>query len=134
MTREEKILVDKYLDCKKAEEEAKKNRLNALKELAALAPHKVGEIVRWTEYKRKNLGTWMHPNFVDLPPVEKNAIVVNVEADVWQWEDSDAKLTYKYEFSPFKKDGGISSNKCYPNKDIIEWTGEIHKNYNNNEK
>lgn len=131
MTQEEKILVDKYLDCKKAEEEAKKNRLNALKELAALAPHKVGEIVKWKEYKRKNLGTWMHPNFVDLPPVEKKAVVASVTANIWQWEDSDAKLTYKYEFRHIKKDGGLSLNQCYPNNDNVEWTGEI---YNNNEK
>ena len=83
MTEEEKILVDKYLDCKKAEEEAKRNGLNTLKELAAFAPHKVGEIVKWTKHKRKNIGTIWHPNFVDLPPVEKKAVVVRVEADVW---------------------------------------------------
>ena len=126
MTQEEKILVDKYLVCKNAEEEAKKNRLNALKELATLAPHKVGEVIKWTEHKRKNIGTMFHPNFVDLPPVEKKAVVARVEADVWKWKDNDATLYYKYEFRPFKKDGGISSNQCYPNKDIIEWTGEMY--------
>ena len=125
MTQEEKILVDKYLDCKKAEEEAKRNRLNALKELATLAPHKVGEVVKWTEHKRKNIGTMWHPNFVDLPPVEKKAVVTRVEADVWQWKDNEPTLHYKYEFRPFKKDGGVSLNQCYPNKDI-EWTGETY--------
>ena len=126
MTKEEKILVDKYLFCKKAEEEARSSRLNVLKELAALAPHKVGEIVKWTEHKRKNLGTAWHPNFVDLPPVEKKAVVVRVEVDVWQWKDGDVTLTYKYEFKPFKKGGCVSLNQCYPDKDIIEWTGEIY--------
>ena len=126
MTQEEKILVDKYLEHKKVEEEAKRNRLNTLKELAALAPHKVGEIVKWTEYKTKNLGTWLNPNYVDLPPVEKTAVVTRVTADVWQWKDEEPSLYYKYEFSPTKKNGGVSSNQCYPNKDAIEWTGEIY--------
>lgn len=126
MTQEEKILVDKYFDCEKAEEEAKRNRWNALKELAALAPHKVGEIVKWTEHKRKNLGTTWHPNFVDLPPVEKKAVVSRVEVDVWKWKDNEPTLRYKYEFSPIKKDGGVSLNQCRPNKDAIEWTGEVY--------
>ena len=126
MTQEEKILVDKYLVCKKAEEEAKSNKLNALKELAALAPHKVGEVVKWTENKRKNMGTSWHPNFVDLPPVEKKVVVVRVVAAVWHLTDSEPTLYYIYEFRPFKKDGGVSLNQCYPNKDIIEWTGDIY--------
>ena len=126
MTQEEKILVEKYLDCKKAEEEAKRNRLNALEELAALAPHKVGEIVKWTEHKRKNIGTTWHPNFVDLPPVEKKAVVARVKVDVWQWKDNELKLTYNYEFRPTKKDGGVSLNQCCPNMKDIEWTGEIY--------
>lgn len=126
MTQEEKILVDKYLDYKEAEQEARRNSLNVLDELAALAPHKVGEIVKWTEHKRKNIGTMWHPNFVDLPPVEKKAVVARVEADVWKWKDSEPTLHYKYEFKPFKKDGGVSLNQCYPDKDIIEWTGEMY--------
>ena len=126
MTQEEKILVDKYLDCKKAEEEARRNRLNALKELVTLAPHKVGEVVKWIEHKRKNIGTMFHPNFVDLPPVEKKAVVARVEVDVWQWKDNEPTLHYKYEFRPFKKDGGVSLNLCFPDKDIIEWTDEIY--------
>ena len=126
MTQEEKILVDKYLDCKKAEEEARRNRLNALKELATLAPHKVGEVVKWVEHKRKNIGTMWNPNFVDLPPVDKKAVVARVEADVWKWKDGDTTLDYKYELRPIKKDGGVSSNQCHPNKDIIEWTGKVY--------
>ena len=43
-----------------------------------------------------------------------------------EWKDNDATLTYRYEFRPIKKDGGVSSNQCYPNKDIIEWTGEVY--------
>lgn len=127
MKQEEKILVDKYFDCKKAEEEAKRNRLNALKELAALAPHKVGEVIKWTEYKRKNVGTWINPKSEDLPPVEKKAVVTSVTADVWCFmTDIEPSLHYKYEFSPIKKDGGVSLNQCYPNKDAIEWTGEVY--------
>lgn len=126
MTREEKILVDKYFEHKKAEDEAKRNRLNTLKELEAFAPHKVGEIVKWTEYKEKNLGTWLYPKIVNLPPVEKTAVVTRVTADVSQWRDEEPSLRYKYEFRPTKKDGGVSLNQCYPNKDAIEWTGETY--------
>lgn len=126
MTQEEKILVDKYLVCKIAEEQARRNKLNVLKELAALAPHKVGEVVKWTERIRKNLGTMWNPNYVDLPPIEKKAVISSVEAVVWQQKDNDATLTYRYEFRPIKKGGGVSLNQCYPNKDIIEWTGEIY--------
>lgn len=126
MTQEEKILVDKYLDFKKTEEEAERNRLNTLKELAALAPHKVGEIVKWNESQIKNLGSSLHPNYVTLPPVEKKAVVTGVEASVWKWKDNDVTLNYRYEFRPIKKDGVVSVNQCYPNKDIIEWTGEFY--------
>lgn len=126
MTQEEKILVDKYLDYKKAEKEAKRNSVKILKELEAFAPHKVGEIVKWTEYKKKNLGSIFHPNFVDLPPVEKKAVVARIEVNVWDWEDDDVKLTYLYEFRPFKKNGDVSLNQCYPNRDSIEWTGEVY--------
>ena len=126
MRQEEKILVDKYLDFEKAEKEAKRNRLNTLKELAVLAPHKVGEIVKWTESQIKNLGSSWHPNFVTLPPIERKAVVSNVEASVWQWKNNDVTLNYRYEFKPIKKDGGVSANNCHPNKDIIEWTGEFY--------
>ena len=125
MTQEEKILVDKYIVCKKAEEDARRNRLNVLKELAALAPHKVGEVVKWIEHKRKNLGSIWNPNYVDLPPVENRAVVASIKADVWQWKDGNATLTYNYDFRPIKKDGGVSLNSCHPHKEV-EWTGEIY--------
>ena len=124
MTQEEKILVDKYLDCKKAEEEAKRNRTKALEELAAVAPHKVGEIVKWTECTRKNIGTAWNPEIVELPPVEKIAVVSRVSANVWAY-GNHITLDYRYEFSPLKKDGCISKNGCYPRKGFV-WTGEIY--------
>lgn len=126
LTQEEKILIDKYLVCKKAEEEAKSNSLDVLKELAALAPHKVGEVVKWTEHKIKNLGTTWSPKIVNLPPVEKKGVVVSVKANIWHWKDNDVTLIYDYEFRLIKKDGGVSLKQCYLNKDIVEWTGEIY--------
>lgn len=131
MTNEEKVLIDKYLGLKEAERETFKKSLDVLKELSALAPHKVGEIVKWTERKRKNIGSWLHPSFVELPPVENRAVVTKVVADIWKWRDENAELNYKYEFKPIKKNGCVSSNLCHPNYDAIEWTGEIHKDYQN---
>lgn len=131
MTNEEKILVEKYLGYKNVADEAKKNADCVIKELAALAPHKVGEIVKWTEHKRKNIGSWLHPSFVELPPEEKRAVVTKVIADVWKWKDEKAELNYKYEFKLIKKDGCVSTNHYRPNYDSIEWTGEIHKDYQN---
>lgn len=34
----------------------------------------------------------------------------------------------RYEFAAIKKDGGVSLNNVYPQKDY-EWTGEIHKDF-----
>ena len=132
MTNEEKILVEKYLGYKNVADEAKKNADGVIKELAALAPHKVGEIVKWTEHRRKNVGSWLHPNYVELPPVEKRAVVTKVVADIWKWKDTDATLTYEYKFRLIKKDGGVSTNLCHPNYDsidAIEWMGEIHEDF-----
>lgn len=129
MTNEEKILVEKYLGYKNVADEAKKNADGVIKELASLAPHKVGEIVKWTEHKRKNIGSWLHPNFLELPPVENRAVVTKVIADVWKWENKDVTLNYNYEFNLIKKDGGISKQNCSPTNYM--WTGEVYKDYQN---
>ena len=127
MTQQEKELVEKYLIFKKAEEDARRHRLDTLNELSAIAPHKVGEVVKWTEQKTKNVGTWLNPKYEDLPPVEKKAVVTCVTADVWCFmTDREPSLHYKHEFKPIKKDGTISQNQCYPNMDAIEWTGEMY--------
>lgn len=126
MTKEERILVDKFLDFKKTEDEARRNIKMTLGKLEKFAPHKVGEIVRWTEHKRKNIGSMWHPNFIDLPPVEKMAVVTSIEVNVWKPSNKDACLDFRYEFRPIKKDGSISQNQCYPHNEI-KWTGEIHE-------
>lgn len=129
MTDKEKELAEKYLAYKLEEREAGRKELEVQNELSQLAPHKVGEIVKWTEVKQKRVGgTFWKPVYQDLPPVERRAVLTFVKAYVDRWRDCSVDLIYKYTFKPIKKDGGISQNGTYPNRDY-EWTGEIHKDY-----
>lgn len=129
MKQEEKILAEMYLYNEKAEREARKNKANILRELAKFAPHKVGDVVKWTERKKRNAGTWLYPSYVMLPPVEKKAVLSKIEVSVWKCGDKDAEWSYHYEFRAFKKDGGLSQIGCHPNSDTVEgveWTGEVY--------
>lgn len=125
MTHDEKILVDAYLKYREAEKEARRLGIKTLNELSALAPHKVGEIVKWTECKKKNVGTWMKPVYEDMPPKDCYAVLTMVDVIA---DDKD-KLYYRYEFKSIKKDGGISEKRVHIRAKDYEWTGDIHKDY-----
>lgn len=127
MTDKEKELVNKYLDFKKVEREAKTNASNVLKELSLLAPRHVGEIIKWTETKRFRVGgTSYNPIYKNLPPVEKKAVLSSVKAIIWDFINGAVSLRYDYVFSPIKKDGTISQQTCNP-PSHFEWTGETYK-------
>lgn len=128
MTNEEKVLIDKYLGLKEAERETFKKSLDVLKELSALAPHKVGEIIKWTENKVRRVGgsDW-RPVYKELPPVERKAVLKTVKADIYIWHTTGGyDFKYIYEFYPIKKDGTISQQSCHPNSNY-EWTDETYK-------
>ena len=129
MTDKEKELSEKYLAFKDAEQEARTKALEVQKELSQLSPHKVGEIVKWTEVNRKRVGgTFWKPVYQDLPPVERKAVLTFVKAYVDRWNDGTIALSHRYEFKPIKKDGGISQQHTHPNYGY-EWTGEIHRDF-----
>ena len=128
MTQKEKELSEKYLGFKEAEDIARKNGIQVLRELSALAPHKVGEIIKWTEEKRKLVsGTIWRPVYEKLPPIEKKAVLTVVKASVHKWLDNNVSIRYEYQFSLIKKDGSVNQNGCHPNN--YEWTGEVHDDY-----
>lgn len=124
MTQKEQELVEKYVAFKKAEDDARRNGMETLRVLSKLAPHKVGEIIKWQEVKRKRVGgsVW-NPIYKDLPPVEKTAVLSRVTATVMLFSEND--LYYKYEFRSIKKDGCLSQNNTHPCSDY-EWTGEMY--------
>lgn len=128
MNNREKILVDKFVGYKEIELRAAENAQNVLNELAMLAPHNVGEIVKWIEERRKNVGSFFHPHYVTMPPVEKKAVLTSVKAKVNIWTKGEVTLRYDYTFRLIKKDGTICQQICHPHSDY-EWTNEVHKDY-----
>lgn len=131
MTREE--LIQKCVDNEKEIKRLKEKKESILKEIALTYEHKLGEIVKWTETGRlKNAGSWAHPQLVRLPDVEHIAVLTKIEPLIWLFE-SKVSFSWRTEFRPIKKDGGISANRVVVNNDKIEWTGDIHKNYQNKE-
>lgn len=128
MTDREDVLVRTIKAYREQQSEAAKRIKEAKVELAKLAPHKVGEIVKWVEKGRRKRvgGTIWHPKFEQQPDKEVVAVLTKVEAEIDTTFDREPR--YYYEFKPIKKDGGISQNAVCPPKDI-EWTGEIHESY-----
>ena len=129
MTDKEDKLVRTIKAYREQLSEAAKRIKEAKDELAKLAPHKVGEIVKWVVKGRQKRvgGTIWHPKYERQPDKEVVAVLTKVEAEV----DTicDTGLHYHYEFKPIKKDGGISQNSVYPRGIELEWTGEIYESY-----
>lgn len=126
MTDKEKELAERWLECERVAREKKTEAYDVLMELTALAPHKLGEVIRWEEKVRRNIGTWLNPKYEQLPPVEKTAVAVSVRPVVETF--NGLNVYYKYEFKDIKKDGGVSKMHAYP-RDGYEWTGDIHKDF-----
>lgn len=132
MTREE--LIQKYVDNQKEIKRIKEESLEIKKEIALTFEHKVGEIVKWAEKgRRKNVGSYFHPKYEDLPDIEHEAVLTNVSPNINIWFDGKISMSWELTFRPIKKDGHISMNRCYVDKDKIEWTGDIYKNYQTKE-
>lgn len=128
MTDKEDKLLRTIKAYREQQSEAAKRIKEAKAELVLLAPHKVGEIVKWVEKGRQKRvgGTIWHPKYEQQPDKEVVAVLTKVEAEVSTI--CDTGLYYHYEFKPIKKDGGVSLNNVCPPKDY-EWTGEVHKDY-----
>lgn len=128
MTDKEEKLVRTIKAYREQQSEAAKRIKKAKDELALLAPHKVGEIVKWVEKGRQRRvgGTIWHPKFEQQPDKEVVAVLTKVEAEINTTFDREPR--YYYKFKPLKKDGGISQNSVYPRGEL-EWTGEIYESY-----
>lgn len=129
MTDREDVLVRTIKAYREQQSEAAKHIKEAKAELVKLAPHKVGEIVKWLVKGRQKRvgGSFWHPEYEQLPDKEVVAVLTKVEAEVSFICGLD--LHYHYEFNPIKKDGGISQNRVYPRAEDVEWTGEVHESY-----
>ena len=126
MTEKEQKLVESYLQHKQVAEEEKKLANDTLHKLSELSEHKVGEIIKWTEHKQKNTGSFFSPHYVDLPPKDMCAVLTSIEAVVDEWRNGAVSLNYKYGFNSINKDGSLSKNSVYPRSEY-KWTGEIFK-------
>ena len=126
MTDREDVLVRTIKAYREKQSEVAKRIKEAKAELAKLAPHKVGEIVKWVVKGRQKRvgGTIWNPKFEQQPDKEVVAVLTKVEADVYGLD-----LHYHYEFKPLKKDGGVSQNSVYPHGLELEWTGDVHESY-----
>lgn len=129
MTDREEVLVRTINAYREQQSEAAKHIKEAKAELTKLAPHKVGEIVKWVVKGRQKRvgGTIWHPKYEQQPDKEVVAVLTKVEAEVGTI--CNTELYYHYEFKPIKKDGGISQNQVYPRAEDVEWTGEIYESY-----
>jgi hypothetical protein len=126
MENEKERLVLEYNKVEEEIVQLKEKRKSVLKELSLLDGHKVGEIVKWVETNRtKNEGWTLNPRYVPLPDKEHIAVLTNIDVTV-SW---NGFVRYTHTFRPINKDGSISKNNCYVSEREIEWTGEIHKDY-----
>lgn len=128
MTDREDVLVRTIKAYREQQSEAAKRIKEAKAELVLLAPHKVGEIVKWVEKGRQKRvgGTFWHPKYEQQLDKEVVAVLTKVEAEINTTFDREPR--YYYEFKTIKKDGGVSQNSVYPRGEL-EWTGEIHESY-----
>lgn len=124
MNEIKKKLVDEFvanaIEIKRLENEQK-----AIQEkLIEQAPHKVGDVVKWTEkHRERNVGTTWNPKYVKIADSERTAVVVKVRPNVWVYEGKLQSFGYDYVFHVLKKDGSIGVNQVYVPQGY-EWTGE----------
>lgn len=132
ITERENKLVETVIECRKKICEATMLIKETKKELAKLAPHKVGEIANIIiKGRSKNVGSTWHPNLVMQPDKQIEAVLTKVEAEIDSYNNN---LYYQYTIKPVKKDGGISQNCIWlRSNDTVEWTGVIHKDYKESE-
>lgn len=98
MTQEE--LIQKYKENEDAVKALQASQRDVLKQLEAFYPHKVGEIIRWTEKGRKKKvgGSIWHPVYEQLPDKEHLAVLTLIKPSIWIWQD-EPEITYHVEFN-----------------------------------
>ena len=110
--------------CEKMAETVDKFIVQFRSEIAEQAPHKVGDIIKWTEKgHKKNVGTTWNPKFVDVSDRERKAAVNRVIPCIYFQNGQLMSFKYDYEFVALKKDGTASKNSVYVFS-TYEWTDE----------
>lgn len=129
MKAKELQLANQYIEYERKLAEITDNMRATLEELKTLAPHKKGEVIR---YKKAPANTeWVPLTLINGYPCqfnmeERKAVVTNVEANVFQIEQTkELCIKFQYSFCQINKDGSISKNHCYPSN--YEWTGEMYE-------
>ena len=128
--------VEKKLVAEYATNETEIKRLTAerkrlLSAISEQAPHKRGDVIKWTETgRRKNVGSWLNPRYVDIADSERKGVVRRVSPWMVIVDGKLHGFGYEYSFVVLKKDGSIGVNEVYVNGQY-EWTGE-HVDLNNN--
>lgn len=123
MTGKEKYLVRKYTEHMGVANRERIAANKALECLSECAPHQKGDVVKWVETdRRKNVGSTWRPQFEALPDKEHKAAVTRIIPSISELK-GETTVSYKYEFSPIKKDGCIANTTTYPRSNY-EWTGE----------
>ena len=128
MEREE--IISKYVENDREIERLRKSNKDLLDVLASQFGHKPGEIVRYIKKGgTKSFGYLSSKQTVEVPDKEITAVLWSVNPSIFIWASGEPSVNINLDFKQVKKDGSISKNSVYLNKDEIIWTGEIHKDF-----
>lgn len=120
----EKKLVAEFVTNATEIKKLEASQKDIMAKLIEQAPHKRGDVVKWTETgRRKNIGTIWNPKYVDVADSERKAVVYRVRPSINVWNGEFRGFSYDYEFVVLKKDGSVGVNSVYVHGNY-EWTGE----------
>lgn len=131
MEREE--IISKYVENEKEIGRLRKNNKDLLEALAEQFEHKPGEIVKYLKKGRTEPSGYLSSRqTVEVPDKEITAVLYSVKpsiSNIFIWGSGEPSVSINLDFKQIKKDGSISRNSVYLNKDEVIWTGEIHKDF-----
>lgn len=120
----EKKLVEEYTNNEIEMSRLKVKQKAIVNLLVEQAPHKRGDVIKWTETGRtRNVGTWWAPKTIPIKDGERRAVVWKVNPYISVHDGKLQAFNYNYVFHVLKKDGTVGVNEVYPYRDY-EWTGE----------
>ena len=130
MEREE--IISKYVENEREIGRLRKSNKDLLDVLASQFGHKPGEIIRCMKKGgTKPSGFLSSKQTVEVHDKEITAVLWSVKPSIFMWGSGEPSVSINLDFKQIKKNGEISKNSVYLNKDEIIWTGEIHKDFKN---
>lgn len=128
-TKEE--LVRQYIENRKEIVRLSKEDSKILAQCKSFFGHQVGEIALYKETGRtKRVDSLWSPRYEALPDKEIRCVLMYVQPWIDEYNN---EIYFKATFHPIKKDGHVSQKSCYVKTDEVEWTGEIHEDFKNNQ-